>query len=94
MKTKPEPEVYLLIRDCRSDELTKIPLKNNAKLDLKYQIKKWIKRYFQNAAVLNGELMPKVEGDYYAKLITDGRPIDTNVVWDSAGFFVRWELTR
>ena len=33
-------------------------------------------------------MQPKLDGDYYAKIITDGRQPDSGVVWDGAGFWL------
>lgn len=56
-------------------------------LDLKTRVKAWIKEEFCDQLRLNGDLMPGLEGEYYAKIITDQRPPDSVVVWNSGGFF-------
>jgi hypothetical protein len=82
------PETYLHIRDEKSGETWIVPLRGNASLNLKHQIKKWITSEFGGELFLNGELMPKLSGDYYGKIMTDGRPPDSVVCWDGAGFYL------
>lgn len=83
------PDQYLYVTQCSSGDKWMVPLRANAKLDLKRQVKRWIKDWFGGECVLNGNLMPRLEGDYYAVIITDGRPPTSVVVWQSGGFFVK-----
>ena len=82
------PDCYLHVRECRSGEEWIIPLRGNSSLDLKYQVKKWIRREFGGEYRLDGKLMPKLEGDYYAQIMTDGRPPESCICWDSGGFYL------
>jgi hypothetical protein len=82
------PDTYLHVRECRSGQEWIVPLRGNASLDLKKQVKKWVKNEYQGAFRLDGELMPKLDGDYYARIMTDGRPPDSVVCWTSGGFYL------
>ena len=90
MKTKSEfPEQYLHVTECRSGEAWIVPLRGNATLDLKRQVKRWIASEFGGELRIDGELMPRIDGDYYAQIITDGRAPDSGVVWSSGGFYLK-----
>jgi len=65
-----------------------MPLRGNSVLDLKHQIKKWIKQEFYGELKLDGSIMPKLDGDYYGKIMTDNRPPDSVVCWDGGGFYL------
>ena len=82
------PETYLHVRECQSGEEFIVPLRGNASLDITAQVKKWIKREFCGELFLLGNLMPRLEGQYYAQIITDGRSPDAGICWDSGGFFI------
>lgn len=82
------PDCYLAVEECRSGTYWIAPLRGNALLDLKHQVKRWIKSEFGGAFRLNGNLMPRLQGDYFAQIVTDGRPIDSTVVWQSGGFYL------
>lgn len=88
-ETTKYPDCYLHVTECRSGQTWIVPLRGNSKLDLKYQIKKWIKSEFASELRLDPPLLRRLDGDYYAKIITDGRPPDTAVVWDSGGFYLK-----
>lgn len=80
------PDQYLHVTECRTGQAWIIPLRGNASLDLKKQLKKWIKREFGGELRLDGTLTPRVDGDYYGKIMTDGRAPDSVVCWEGAGF--------
>ena len=65
-----------------------MPLRRDASLNLKRQIKRWVKKEFGGELRLSGEIMPKLDGDYYGKIMTDGRPPDSVVCWDGGGFYL------
>ena len=88
MKNK-YPETYLHVEECRSGETFVVPMRGNSSLDLKKQVKKWIKNQFGGELVLDGNLMPRLSGDYYAKIMTNGRPPDSVVCWESGGFYLK-----
>lgn len=83
------PDCYLHIEECRSGETWIMPIHGNAKLDLKLRVKDWIAKQFGSELTLDGGFMPKLSGDYYAKIITDGRPPESAVVWTSGGFYLK-----
>jgi hypothetical protein len=83
------PDCYLHVRECRSGEEWIMPLRGNALLNLKHQIKKWIKQEFGDELRLDGEIMPKLDGDYYGKLMTDSRSPDSMVCWTGGGFYLK-----
>jgi hypothetical protein len=83
------PDYYLHVCECRSGEEWIMPLRGNSLLNLKHQIKKWIKQEFCGELILDGEIMRKIDGDYYGQIKTDGRPPDSIVCWDGGGFFMK-----
>jgi len=89
MKQKNYPDCYLWVEESRSGETWIMPLRGNSILDLKKQIKNWIKKEFCGELSLDGDLMPRLAGDYYAKIITDGRSPDSGVCWESGGFYLK-----
>lgn len=89
MTTTEYPEVYLHVTECRSGQKWIMPLRGNSLLDLKHQVKKWIKQEYCGELALDGEFMPKLDGDYYAKIMTDGRPPDSVVCWTGGGFYLK-----
>lgn len=89
MATEKYPDQYLHVTECRSGQTWIRPLRSNARLDLKHWVKVWIKEECGYGIQLDGDLMPRLQGDYYAVIITDGRPPDSVVVWDSGGFYLK-----
>jgi hypothetical protein len=86
------PECYLHVSEARSGEEWIMPLRGNSILDLKKQIKNWLKKEFSGEFVLDGNIMPRLKGDYYAKIMTDNRPPDSAVCWQGGGFYLtHWE---
>jgi len=85
---KTYPETYLHVYECRSGETWICPIRANAHLNLKRLIQKWAKKEFGGELKLNGEIMPKIEGDYYARIMTDGRPPESVVCWTGGGFYL------
>lgn len=88
-KASKYPDTYLHVEECRSGETFIVPLRGNSSLDLKKQVKKWIKNQFGGELALDGDLMPRISGDYYAKIMTDGRSPDSVVCWESGGFYLK-----
>ncbi len=86
---KTYPDQYLHITECRSGESDIIPIGPNTKLDIEKLVKKWAKDKFCGELRLDGDLMPGLEGDFYAAIYTDGRSPDSGVVWDSGGFYLK-----
>jgi hypothetical protein len=85
-----DPDCYLHVRECRSGQEWILPIHGNAKLDLRKRVAQWAKQEFGGELKLDGEIMPKLEGDYYARIINDGRPPDSVVCWTAGGFFLKW----
>lgn len=83
------PDTYLHVEECRSGETWILPIRGNGLIDLEHNVRRWVKREFGGDLRLDPPLMPKLQGDYYAKIITDGRPPDSVVVWDAGGFFLK-----
>lgn len=83
------PDAYLYVYECRSGEEWIRAIRGNGSVDLATNIKKWVKEEFCGEFRLDGEIMPKLEGEYYAKILMDGRPPDSVVCWDSGGFFLK-----
>lgn len=82
------PNCYLHVTECRSGETFIMPLRGNSLLDLRHQVKKWVKQQFCGELRLSGKIMPKLEGEYYGKIMTDGRPPDSVVCWEGGGFYL------
>ncbi len=83
------PETYLHVTECRSGETWIRPMRGNSVLDLKTQIKKWVKEQFSGELALDGQIMSKLDGDYYAKIMTDGRSPDSVICWQGGGFYLK-----
>jgi len=88
-ETTKYPDCYLHVYECRSGESWIMPIRGNAKLDIERLVKKWADQEYGGELKLDGELMPGLEGDYYAKIMTDGRPPDSCICWTSGGFYLK-----
>ena len=88
------PECYLHVTECRSGETWVLPIRGNGLLDLRHQIARWTRQEFDGELVIDGKLMPKLDGDYYGKIMTDGRPPDSVVCWDGGGFYLKEQGTK
>ena len=66
-----------------------MPMRGNSKLDLKHQVKRWVRQQYDGELELDGELIPKLEGDFYARIMTDGHSPNSIVCWTSGGFFLK-----
>lgn len=82
------PETYLHVRDCKSGEEWIRAIRGNSLLDLAKLIRKWVKEEYGGELYLDGQVMPRLEGDYYARIMMDGRPPDSIICWDSGGFYL------
>jgi len=83
------PDQYLHVRQSASGQEWIRPLRATSRLDITHQVKRWIKDEFDSEYRLDGDIMSRIEGDFYAQIITDGRPPNSIVVWDSGGFYLR-----
>lgn len=86
---KTYPDCYLHVRECRSGQEWIMPIHPLAHLNLERLIKRWADQEFCGELRLDGQLQPRLEGDYYATIQTDGRPPDSAVCWESAGFWLK-----
>ena len=93
MKVKTYPETYLHVNECKSGQIWIRSLRGNAKLDLRHQLARWVKEEFDGQLLIDGKLMPKLEGEYYGKIMTDGRFPDSVVCWEGAGFYLKSNQT-
>ena len=89
MSAKTYPDCYLHVRESRSGEEWIVPIGPRTHLNLKELVRRWCKRTFDCQLQLDGEIMPKLEGDYYARIMTDGRPPDSVVCWTGGGFYLK-----
>jgi hypothetical protein len=83
------PDTYLAVEDCRSGEIAVVPIGPDEPLDLEAQLDAWIAAEYCGELVRDGELMPRLPGEGYAWLQTDGRPLDSPIVWESGGFYLK-----
>lgn len=83
------PDTYLHIEECRSGETYIKPLSDEDILDLETQLDLWIESEFCGELERDGDTMPRLQGDYYAKIMTDGRSPDSVVCWESGGFYLK-----
>lgn len=82
------PEQYLHVEECRSAETWIVPIGDDEPLDIEYHVDEWIKREYCGEMMRSGDLMPRIEGDYYAQIKTDGTPPESPLCWQSGGFFL------
>ncbi len=83
------PDQYLHVEECRSGETWIMPISDRTHLDIKALVKRWIKREYQGELRLDGDLMPRLYGDYYAQIKLDGNPPDSISCWTSGGFYLK-----
>lgn len=83
------PDTYLHVIECHSGEEWIRPLRGNTKLDLRKLITRWAKDTFGGDVKIDGALMPKLDGDYYGKIMTDGRAPNSPICWTGAGFYLK-----
>ncbi len=88
------PDCYLHVTECASGQTWIVPIRGNGSIDCRTQVAKWVKREWSGELAIDGQLMPRLDGDYYAKIITDGRPPESAVVWDSGGFYLKTAGTK
>jgi hypothetical protein len=82
------PDCYLHVQECRSGETWIMPIHPRANLNLHRLCAKWVKDTFVGELKMDGELQ-RPEGDYYARIMTDGRPPDSVVCWSAGGFYCK-----
>jgi len=82
------PPQYLHVRECRSREEWVIPIAEDTPLNLKALVAEWVENEYSGEMALDGELTPGLDGDYYARIILDGRAPDSVVCWTGGGFYL------
>jgi hypothetical protein len=82
-------DCYLIVEHCQSGETYVQEIKPNWVIGLETRIKHWLKTEYCDELALDGELMPSLPGEYYARIMTDNRQPDSVVCWDAAGFYVK-----
>ncbi len=83
------PDQYLHVEECRSGETWIMPISDRTKLDIKALVKRWIKQEYCGELRLDGDLMPRLQGDYYAQIKLDCNPPDSVSCWTSGGFYLK-----
>lgn len=83
------PDCYLHVEECRSGQTYVVPITGRMVLDLETRLKAWIKSEFCGELALDGGITPRLQGDYYAQIMTDGRPPDSVICWQSGGFYLK-----
>lgn len=86
MKTQKYPDQYLHVEECRSGQKWIVPIGENDPLDLTALLNQWIAKEFAGELVLDGKIT-NLEGEYYARIMTDKRPPESVVCWTSGGFY-------
>lgn len=83
------PDAYLHVEHCHSGETWIVPIQDGEPLDLTRNVEAWAKNQFGGELELDGKIMPKLSGDYYAKVMCDGRPPDSVACWQAGGFYLK-----
>lgn len=83
------PECYLVVEECSSGTLEVFALADDDLMDLETLVDQWITESSCGELVRDGDIMPQLQGEYYAWIQTDQRPLDSVVVWESGGFYIR-----
>lgn len=82
------PDCYLHVTECASGMTWIKELGPEALLDLKGQLRVWVQEQFCGELELDDDLIPGIEGEYYGKIMTDGRPPESVICWEAAGFYL------
>jgi hypothetical protein len=83
------PDTYLHIRECRSGQEWIMPIQDDDSMDLETLINQWCALDMGGELELDGKIQPRLEGDYYAQIKTDGSAPDSPVCWNSGGFWLK-----
>jgi hypothetical protein len=78
------PDTFALIRQEANGQQWVLPIGDETPLDLAFIVESWL--FDQCAGDLEATPLQRCPMEYYAAIITDGRPIDSAVVWQS-GYF-------
>ena len=82
-------ETYLHVVENRSGENYVMAIDGDELLCLETLVKKWIEQQYNGELELDGDLTDTSGGDYYAAIRTDWRKLDSAIVWESAGFYLK-----
>lgn len=83
------PDTYLHVVECRSGETWIVPIGDNDTINLRDNVEAWVRVQYDGELEIDGSMMPKLDGDYYARIMTDGRPPESVVCWDGGGFYLK-----
>ena len=83
------PETYLHVRECRSGREWVQEIRPRQTLNLRRRVAEWVRAEFGGELVLDGELMPRLDGEFYARIMTDGREPESVICWDGGGFYLK-----
>lgn len=89
---KTYPEQYLHIRDNRSGEEYLVPFEADEPMALEAMTDRWIAEHSGGELVRDGAMTRSIDGDYYARIMTDGRSPESVCCWDGAGFYLTGAL--
>jgi hypothetical protein len=80
---------YLHVTENRSGENYTMKIEYEELLCLETLVDKWIAEQFCGELQRDGELCDNVGGDYYAAIRTDWNKLDSVIVWQSGGFYLK-----
>ena len=83
------PETYLHVRDNNTGKEWICPIGDETPLDLRKLVLQWAGDTFSGELTLDEKLMPKLDGDFYARIMTDGRPPSSVFCWTGGGFYLK-----
>jgi hypothetical protein len=86
IKKKYWPDQYLHVVNNRTGDSSVMPIADDEEFHLGNLVDKWIAAEFGGELERDSELMESYIGEYYARIMTDGRPPDSVVCWTSCGF--------
>jgi len=89
MKVLTYPDCYLHVTECRSGQTWIVEIRPRQTLSLDRRVKEWIKGEFCGECRLDGDLVPNLDGDYYAMIKTDGEPPESARCWTGGGFYIK-----
>lgn len=86
------PDTYLHVLEQRSGQTWIVPIGPDEPLAIEERIAKWVESEYCGELEVD---LPFADGcgkscvDYYARTMTDGRPPDSVICWESIGFFLK-----
>jgi hypothetical protein len=81
------PEQYLQVTDNSSGQTYIMAIGDDEPLVLEALVDRWVLSEFCDELAREGELTESWAGHYHAAIKTDNRPLDSPIVWESAGFY-------